>query len=336
MKSDPLVSIIIPAYNCKSYIVEALDSVLNQTWKNIEVIVINDGSTDGTRSILEGYDQSKKIILINSKNMGACHARNLGIRKCTGDYVMFMDCDDLIEVNKVEAQLKSLKNRDDCIVGCDWIKFRGDFSNKTIVKNGADDLLRADLDPVDWLIIAWSNNYMFPPLCWLVSKKIIDRVGLWDEKLKQNQDGEYFARVLLYSKKVIFCKDAKVYYRTGIESSISSGRQKKHFISRLTSYRSYVTHLLQVEDTARTRYACACNFRRLSFDVYPTHPDLFIQCESEIKKLGVDISIVPKSGRIFNLLTFFFGWKVSIRLKSFLYYLGYENYLIRKRSNKSD
>lgn len=328
----PLVSVIVPAHNCENYIKETLNSVFNQSWTNIEVIVVNDGSTDNTLDVLKNYEIEGNIILINTENRGACHARNIGFSKSKGDYIQFMDSDDLLHPDKIRFQIKCLKGSKDCIVGCDWIKFKGDFNNKIILKSKADDSLRQDLNPVDWLIEAWSNNYMFVPLCWLVPREVILRVGMWDENLKQNQDGEYFARVLLNSKKVLFCKEARVYYRSGLLNSISSGREKKHFESRFKSYISCMNQIFKTEYTIRTKKACACNFRRLSFDVYPKYGDLYQECELEIKKLGVNPRIKPNSGKIFNFLTRLFGWKFATYLKYILYKFGYSKLLIKKKS----
>lgn len=102
---EDLISIVVPLYNCETYIEECLNSLINQTYKNIEIIVINDGSTDNSKKICEYYvDKYRDIIkLFNIKNCGVSNARNVGINKASGKYVMFVDADDYLEKNAIEV-----------------------------------------------------------------------------------------------------------------------------------------------------------------------------------------------------------------------------------------
>ncbi|MEI7781786.1 MAG: glycosyltransferase [Planctomycetota bacterium] len=97
------VSVIIPNYNYAQYVCEAIDSVLNQTYKNIEIVVVNNGSTDNSLAVLEKY--SKKITLVNQENLGQSGARKSGLEKVTGDYIAFLDADDKWDKQKIEKQL---------------------------------------------------------------------------------------------------------------------------------------------------------------------------------------------------------------------------------------
>ncbi len=99
------ITAIIPTYNSAKYITEAIDSVLNQTYANIEIIVVDDGSTDNTENILSNYVNKNKIIYVKKKNGGPGSARNLGIKLANGEYIAFLDADDMWEKNKIEKQL---------------------------------------------------------------------------------------------------------------------------------------------------------------------------------------------------------------------------------------
>ena len=105
-------SLIIPAYNVEKYIKKCLDSVLNQTYTNYEIIIINDGSTDNTSKILESYKSNKKIKIINQENKGLSRARNLGVSNAKGDYILFIDSDDFIEKELLEILNKTIKDED--------------------------------------------------------------------------------------------------------------------------------------------------------------------------------------------------------------------------------
>ena len=105
------VSIIIPVYNVSGYIKECLDSVINQTYKNLEIIIINDNSTDNTMDIVNSY-KDKRIKVINLvKNSGVSIARNKGVEISTGDYVCFLDSDDCWNLEKIEKQVNFIKNK---------------------------------------------------------------------------------------------------------------------------------------------------------------------------------------------------------------------------------
>lgn len=106
------VSIIVPIYNAEKYLKKCINSILKQTYKNLEIILINDGSTDKSKKIIESF-KDKRIIFIDKTNTGVGNTRNLGIEKSSGDYIMFVDSDDYIELDCVEKML-SKATTDDC------------------------------------------------------------------------------------------------------------------------------------------------------------------------------------------------------------------------------
>ena len=109
----PKISVIIPCYNVENYIGECLDSVINQTFEDVEILCINDGSTDNTLSILEGYaKKDNRIKIFSQKNQGLSASRNLGLDKSKGDYIFFLDSDDYIELTTFEELLKHAEEMD--------------------------------------------------------------------------------------------------------------------------------------------------------------------------------------------------------------------------------
>jgi glycosyltransferase involved in cell wall biosynthesis len=121
-----LVSVVIPNYNNGQYLAEAISSVMSQTYKNIEIIVIDDGSTDDSNEILESF--GSKILLIKQKNQGAASARNQGIRSAKGDYIAFLDSDDIWKPNKVELQVSKIQSSEHGFVYCSLQEFFSDGS----------------------------------------------------------------------------------------------------------------------------------------------------------------------------------------------------------------
>lgn len=134
------VSVIVPVYNTEKYLDKCLNSLVNQTIDDIEIIVVNDGSTDNSLKIIKKYlkKYSKKIILIDQENGGISVARNNGIRSATGEYIGFVDSDDFVELNMYERLYNTIKKSKSDIVVCDYKKYYTETENITnidVVKN---------------------------------------------------------------------------------------------------------------------------------------------------------------------------------------------------------
>ena len=128
------VSIIIPIYNAEKYIKRCIDTIINQTYKNIEIIIKNDGSTDNSINLINKYkNKDNRIIVINQKNAGVSVARNNGIKKRDGTYVMFVDIDDWIELTMVEEMVKIIKEQEVDIVRCNFFRNYEDNTQKKVI-----------------------------------------------------------------------------------------------------------------------------------------------------------------------------------------------------------
>ena len=122
MKTNELISIIVPIYNIEKHIVRCLDSILAQTYHNIEVILIDDGSTDNSGKICDQYSSADtRINVFHKQNGGLVSARNLGLESARGDYIGFVDSDDWIEPNMYERMYNNLKNNNSEICICNYI-----------------------------------------------------------------------------------------------------------------------------------------------------------------------------------------------------------------------
>jgi glycosyltransferase involved in cell wall biosynthesis len=109
MSKKSLVSVIIPAFNTENYIKECVDSIVNQTYDNLEILIYNDGSTDNTLEILKQYRDSRIRVYTNSKNRGVSHARNVLLEKAQGGYIMYQDSDDISFENRIEILVKHIR-----------------------------------------------------------------------------------------------------------------------------------------------------------------------------------------------------------------------------------
>lgn len=283
---DPLVSILVPCFNCASFIYQTLKSAVSQIYQNIEIIVVDDGSSDDSIKIIKSFDRHN-INLIKREKNGACSARNFAFANCQGDYIQFLDSDDILTPEKIEKQLMQLRTEPDGTVASGPFRnFTGRIENAMgpVLDNGCRDFM----NPVDWLVEASHDKAMFPPVVWLTPRKIILEAGPWDESLSYNDDSEFFARVLLKARKIVFCEDAVSYYRRGISTSLGSRKDREARVSELESLNLVTSHMLAFEDSLRIREACASKYRKLIYSLYPENKDLIIRAQQKIDELGVE------------------------------------------------
>lgn len=313
----PLVSIVIPVYNKAAFVRETLDSALGQTYLNTELILINDGSTDDSLAILEEY-QSKfpdKIILIDLGNGGVSKATNSGIKASSGDYIQFLDADDLISAEKIEKQIQLLSGKGrETVAICEWVNFKDDIYKYSRVPYG---VFRDFGSGLDLLLRFWNHQEMHQPAVYLTHRDLINKAGPWDETLTINQDGEFFTRVLLHADQVLFEPQGKVYYRTPGMTNVSQQKSYKAMTSLLESFQAYEKVVLIVEDSLRVRIALKKVYQKFIYDVFPQYSDLIDKTEDLMNNLGVkELTYIggPKFQKISKLV----GFKNAIRLKRIL------------------
>ena len=306
------VSIIIPLHNAVAFVNEAIDSCLNQTYANIEVIVVENGSKDGSWDCLQGYEDSR-LIVHQIEAASATIARNYGYKKSTGNYIMFLDADDVLSLDKVENQMALFKVfGNDVLISCAWGKFTNDISKTSFVLQKVWN----DLLPVDWLVTSWAGGGMMQTACWLTPKGLIEKAGLWDETLKSNpnDDGDFFSRVILSAKKVHFCKKSKVYYRTEINNSLSTKISEEAKYSLLHTLINYENNILTKENSNRVRLALAYNYLYFIYRFYPKPQDLISVAKEKITNLKVDV-LPLVGGNNFKNISKMFGFYNALKLR---------------------
>ncbi len=192
-----IVSVVIPTYNRSRIVESAIRSALSQTFKDYEVIVVDDGSTDGTVEYLESLHLPIKII--SKKNGGVASARNAGIKEAQGDYIAFLDSDDSWLPDKLKAQVEYLyANPDTPLVYTDeYIEVNGETLQNTRFQRAdvGDDIKN------NFLLAGFVQRTPIHTSAVMVSKKVLDEVGYFNETLKIHEDSELWNRI---SKKYKF------------------------------------------------------------------------------------------------------------------------------------
>lgn len=203
-KDNPKVTIVIPVYNGSNYVKKAIDSALAQTYNNIEILVINDGSTDNTEEIVKSY--GKKVKYYKKENGGVSTALNLALKKMTGEYFSWLSHDDEYYNNRIEAMVEEIKKHDDyTILYGDYALINENSELITNVKKNHKMLL----DKPEYSLLKCHVN----GITMLIPKKAFDYAGEFDPKLKCTQDYDMWTRM---SKKYKFIHVDKILSRTRI------------------------------------------------------------------------------------------------------------------------
>jgi glycosyltransferase involved in cell wall biosynthesis len=313
---DPLVSILIPCHNAAPWLGATLESALAQTWAHREIIVVDDGSTDGSAALAQQF-AGRGVRTLVQPNAGASAARNHALREARGDFFQFLDADDLLAPGKISAQLAVLAARLPGTVGsCAWGRFTTDPAAARMV----DAAVFRDFAAVDFMVLAADTGAMMHPAAWLVPRTVSERAGPWDESLSLNDDGEYFSRVLLASGGIAFCADAdaRSYYRSRLATSLSQRRSDRARRSQFRSLELIAQHLRAAENSPRTRQACANSYQRFQHDFYPAPAELMAEAAERVAALGGSTLAGPPMGARTAALARVLGWKNVWRLKHLL------------------
>lgn len=307
----PLVSILMPCYNVETWLLQSVESALSQTWENIEIIIVNDGSTDGTLELAKSLN-SPKIKVISQENKGQSAAENRAFLESQGDFIEYLDADDLLSPEKIEKQIQLLdREGSEFISACEWARFYKSPNEAKFIPES----VWADMSPVDWLIASWNGGGMMHGASWLIPRKVSERAGLWNESLSLINDFDYFSRVLLASKGVKFCWGAKSYYRSGNPNSLSGSKSNASIKSAFQSFEIGTSNLLANENSPRTRKVCANVVQRFIYEFYPDSHDLLIKAEAKVIELGGS-DVKPVGSPLFMFMSNLMGWKLTKRFQN--------------------
>ena len=319
---SPLVSIIIPVYNAERYIADSICSAIKQTWPNKEIIIIDDGSTDNSLSAIKKYE-NERIKVYSQANKGASAARNFGIKMANGKYIQFLDADDLLSPDKIEAQLNVLNESEDYLALCATVNF---LNNESLALKNVEHYWYGEDndDPFDFLIKLYSSNEIMAglggfiqPNAWLTPAKLIKKAGPWNEELTVDDDGEYFCRILLASKGIRYDYKGINYYRNFSEDkNLSAQKSKEAHESACRSTDLKYSHLKKFRAHALLDQIFARHYRLQGIAAFPVNRNLSEYCIQKSKDLGYKATNYP-GGPKSQWVNKYLGWRTA-RLFSYL------------------
>lgn len=216
MPALPLVSVIIPAFNAGNTILQAIESAKKQTYPNLEIIICDDGSTDNTAEIVNKVF-GKSIQYIFQEKQNAAVARNRALESCKGQFIQFLDADDLLSEEKIEQQMAVIANSNESIAISKTIF----FTHSVEEISGSIDLSTMPVNPIEFLEELYLSQRMVAIHAMLFHKDLLRKNGSFDERLTFDDDGDFSCRLILAAKEIIHTKGI-AYYRKGETSSLSN------------------------------------------------------------------------------------------------------------------
>ena len=228
---DKKVSVIIPVYNSEKYIEKSIESVLNQTYKNIELILIDDGSTDNSLSILKEYEnKDSKIKVISKENAGQFKARMDGVKSASGEYITFLDADDWIDNDTIETMVKIQSIYDADIIRCTYLDEHVEENRKvynTPIFNTPKCIEKQEFK--EKLYPIFLNTHQLNSVWGQLIKKDAIKEFDTDKNIKIAEDLLFNLKLYSNINKIVLIPDAYYHYRTNSESITNSKNTKSVF-----------------------------------------------------------------------------------------------------------
>ncbi len=323
--SSPLVSIIVSCYNAEKYVAETLTSLLAQTYQNIEIIIVDDGSTDNSVKIIKSFTDHR-IRYYKQNNKGQCAALNYGFQFANGRYIKFYDADDILESSSIEAQVDSLQNSNDEDIS--FIEWRRFYNNKlpSTIDDDHYHTIHRNCTPLEYLTFT-EKMPMVQCGLWLVPKVLLNKSGLWDERLSLINDTEFFPRLLPYAKRLRFSEKGYTLYRSNFNSnSLSADFSKKGIKSALLSIDLMAKWLLQLENSDRIKKIIVSSYCMILEWAFPKQPVYVKVIERRLADYPSTYIHHIRSGKVHNLIMKLLGWKAAARLTKIYYKFRYNKH----------
>ena len=293
--------------------IETLESCINQSYRYIEVIVVDDGSKDHSFSLVEEYANCHpQVKVYQQPNSGACKARNNALFHSKGNYIVYLDADDVLSPGYIERNISALKDMNEtCLSFCEW----GKWINGNYKEEKEKDVYK-NYENIVELIEKLLNNSMLQTSCWFTPRRLIEMAGEWNESLLINQDGEFFMRVLANANRALFVPNIRVFYRYDNNGSITRSKSSEaKGLSLLQSYIETQKYLQKMNIwTERICEGLVARYQSVAY-MYLNYKDIYAAARYRAKALSVDEAHKCDGSMCFQMCCRFFGFWNMLRIK---------------------
>ena len=294
-KMNSLISVIVPVYNAENYLDRCIKSIINQKYKELEIILVDDGSKDNSLEICKSYaNKDNRIYVIHKENAGVSAARNTGIEAATGDYIAFVDSDDYIDENMYFNMMQKASEYNCDLVMCDCYKVRG--NNKSIfthdIRSGFYNKEQLYKEYFDKLLMLGSINYPATISNWvlLIKRDIFKENNLrYPEGIKYSEDLLLGSQVMYYVNRFYYLKGQCYYYYIDNPSSATNTYYEKKWDNFLELYNKIDRFFSKKEDfdfTNQINYCLLFFIYNSIGDIYGSNDNLFEKRRKILKILN--------------------------------------------------
>jgi glycosyltransferase involved in cell wall biosynthesis len=287
-----------------------LNSLLTQTYEKLEILIIDDGSTDDSSAIVQRLEDPR-LKLFRQQNAGRCAARNTALRMATGKFIKYVDQDDIIDRNNIRLQIEELMGETDDVLSCGRLKT---FLQDVTLSKELEffDEFPPTCDPIQFYSILGANAVQTS--VWLTPRALHLAAGYWNEELPQNpmDDGELFMRILMRSRTVKYSNNSIVYHRLSSENRGSRHDNPTKICSYFRSLELCSDHLLAREDSPRTREICARWFKHCAYLHFDSAREFGELALLKLSALGYRRVRYYIGGPLFRVLDRLFGPRTAL------------------------
>jgi len=323
MVTDPLISVIVPIYNSERFLEKCLDSIIGQTYDNLEILCVDDGSDDHSKEIIKKYEtMDSRVRYFSKKNGGVSSARNWGIALAKGEFISFVDADDIIQINFLEKMYCEIVSHQDVEIAICNIKFLSEDGTEQLdipVSCTEDRVVTIDAT------YAFKRGLQHLSACATLYKASLVRSVRFDESLFVGEDALFHNEVFLKCKKAVFIVDKLYYYVFHLDSAFKNGFSAKRLTEieaweRIVSlYHSYQNAELSAKGELAIR--CMTIYKLLCLDkknkkqygdfVLKRFRDnvRYVTCCEPEKKVEIECFLLHRSAWLFGVV---YVWKKSI------------------------
>ncbi len=297
---EKLISVITPAYNCDKYILESLNSILNQTYSNIELLIADDASTDNTRKIIDSLKDSRIKTYHNKINKGYLETCNMLLSKAKGELIAFQDADDISDIDRFEKQIDYL-NKDSSV---DVIG-----SNAIIINSNGDILYKTNWEK-DVNKAIFNIQFPFITNSWLLKRKVYDKIGGYKEYFKIGFEDFYWAALVAEKYKIVNMDEYLYFYRKHKNSMSSNSKNKKYSLGFYS-----LKYVLKQRKDNKIDYVESHKYRKLKSIIYRKFSSL--EYEKKMYKNAIKYilkALIYSPVNIYNIRTLIYYLKSKLNV----------------------